>query len=374
MSSGVFNDSDKQHMARAIELAQHGWYSTTPNPRVGCVLVKDGVMIAEGWHERAGEAHAEAMALQRAGEQAKDCTAYVTLEPCSFVGRTPACSRSLVEAGVGRVVCAMRDPHPKVSGKGVAELIEAGIQVDEDLMHAEARALNPGYIKQQEHGLPYLRCKLAMSLDGRTAMASGDSQWITGREARKDVQDLRAQSCAVLTGINTILDDDARLNVRVEQLSKTASKQLGDRQPLRVVMDSSGRCPHSAALLATPGNVLVVVGKDAENPLPIAESKQVSVLHCDTARPEPAAVLKALAARNCNDILLEAGPTLAGAFLQQGLIDELIVYMAPKLLGSNARPLLHLPIELMHDSIELRLNSVRLIGDDLRIDCAPIYH
>lgn len=369
----MFSDSDKQHMARAIELAQRGWYSTTPNPRVGCVLVKDEVVIAEGWHERAGEAHAEAMALQKAGEHAKACTAYVTLEPCSFVGRTPACSRSLVEAGVRRVVCAMRDPHPKVSGKGIAELIEAGIQVDEDLLHAEARSLNPGYIRQQELGLPYLRCKVAMSLDGRTAMASGESQWITGTEARQDVQDLRAQSCAVLTGINTILDDDARLNVRAEQLSETASKQLGERQPLRVVMDSSGRCPQTAALLKAPGNVLVFVGKDAENPLPIADSKNVSVHYCDTARPEPAAVLRALAAQNCNDILLEAGPTLAGAFLQQGLIDELIVYMAPKLLGSNARPLLHLPIELMQDSIELRLNSVRLIGDDLRIDSAPIY-
>lgn len=361
-------------MARAITLAQRGWYSTTPNPRVGCVLVKDDVPIAEGWHERAGEAHAEAMALSKAGEQAKGCTAYVTLEPCSFVGRTPACSRSLVEAGVSRVVCAMRDPHAKVSGKGIAELIEAGIQVDEDLMLSEARALNPGYIKQQEHGLPYLRCKLGMSLDGRTAMASGESQWITGSDARQDVQQLRAQSCAVLTGINTILDDDARLNVRVEQLSETASKQLGERQPLRVVMDSSGRCPQSAALLKTPGNVLVIVGKDAENPLPIANLEELSVLHCDTARPEPAAVLRALAARHCNDILLEAGPTLAGAFLQQGLIDELIVYMAPKLLGSNARPLLHLPIERMQDSIELQLNSVRLIGDDLRIDCVPIYH
>lgn len=360
-------------MARAIELAQRGWYSTTPNPRVGCVLSKDGVLVAEGWHERAGEAHAEAMALQNAGANAKGCTAYVTLEPCSFVGRTPACSRSLLDAGVSRVVCAMRDPHPKVSGKGIAELIEAGIQVDEDLMHAEARALNPGYIKRQETGLPYVRCKLAMSLDGRTAMASGESQWITGSDARQDVQDLRAQSCAVLTGINTILDDDARLNVRAEQLSDTARRQLGARQPLRVVMDSTGRCPQSAALLSTPGNVLLVVGKDAEKALPISNLETVSVLRCDTTQPEPATVLRALAARDCNNILLETGPTLAGAFLQQGLIDELIVYMAPKLLGSNARPLLHLPIELMQDSIELRLNSVRLIGEDLRIDCAPIY-
>ncbi|MFK7732041.1 MAG: bifunctional diaminohydroxyphosphoribosylaminopyrimidine deaminase/5-amino-6-(5-phosphoribosylamino)uracil reductase RibD [Pseudomonadales bacterium] len=369
----MFSDSDKQNMARAIELAQRGWYSTTPNPRVGCVLTRDGVVVAEGWHERAGEAHAEAMALQKAGTHAKDCTAYVTLEPCSFVGRTPACSRSLVNAGVSRVVCAMRDPHPKVSGKGIAELIEAGIQVDEDLMRAEARALNPGYIKQQETGLPYVRCKLAMSLDGRTAMASGESQWITGNEARQDVQDLRAQSCAVLTGINTILDDDARLNVRAEQLSDTARTQLGSRQPLRVVMDSTGRCPQTAALLSTPGNVLLVVGKNTAD-LPISRSENVSVLSCDSIQPEPATVLRALAARDCNDILLEAGPTLAGAFLRQGLVDELIVYMAPKLLGSNARPLLDLPIELMQDSIQLNLNSVRLIGNDLRIDCTPNYH
>lgn len=368
------SDSDNQYMARAIELARRGWYSTTPNPRVGCVLSKDGVLIAEGWHERAGEAHAEAMALQKAGENAKGGTAYVTLEPCSFVGRTPACSRSLIDAGISRVVCAMRDPHPKVSGKGIAELIDAGVQVDEDLMQAEARALNPGYIKQQEQGLPYVRCKLAMSLDGRTAMASGESQWITGSEARRDVQNLRAQSCAVLTGINTVLDDDARLNVRAEQLSEAARTQLGQRQPLRVVMDSTGRCPQSAALLNTPGEVLLVVGKNVKTALSIADPEKVSVLNCDTAQPEPSAVLRALAARDCNDVLLEAGPTLAGAFMQQGLIDELIVYMAPKLLGSNARPLLHLPIELMQDSIELRLNSVRLIGDDLRIDCAPVYH
>ncbi len=370
----MFTDSDKHYMARAIELAQRGWYSTTPNPRVGCVLCKDDKLVAEGWHERAGEAHAEAMALQKAGKNAKGCTAYVTLEPCSFVGRTPACSRSLVEAGVSRVVCAMRDPHPKVSGKGIAELIEAGIQVDEDLMQAEARALNPGYIKQQEVGLPYVRCKLAMSLDGRTAMASGESQWITGAEARQDVQDLRAQSCAVLTGINTVLDDDARLNVRAEQLSEVARTQLGERQPLRVVMDSTGRCPQDAALLNSQGKILIAVGKDADKPLPIAGSENVSALHCDTQQPEPIAVLRALSAQDCNDILLEAGPTLAGAFLQQGLIDELIIYMAPKLLGSEARPLLHLPIDLMQDSIELRLNSVRLIGDDLRIDCSPLYH
>lgn len=361
-------------MARAVELARRGWYSTTPNPRVGCVLTKDEVPIAEGWHERAGEAHAEAMALQKAGANAQGCTAYVTLEPCSFVGRTPACSRSLIEAGISRVVCAMRDPHPKVSGKGIAELQAAGIVVDEGLMGADARALNPGYIKVQETGLPYVRCKLAMSLDGRTAMASGESQWITGVEARNDVQDLRAQSCAVLTGINTILDDDARLNVRAEALGETARAQLGERQPKRVVMDSVGRCPPGAALFSSAGDIVIALGRNASQ-LQFGSGDQAPhVLKFDTVQPEPAAVLRALLKLDCNEILLEAGPTLAGAFLQQGLIDELIVYMAPKLMGSEGRPLLQLPIQTMRDSIDLRLNSVRLIGNDVRIDCAPIYH
>lgn len=369
----MFSGPDKQYMARAIELAKRGWYSTTPNPRVGCVLSKNGIVIAEGWHERAGQAHAEAMALQKAGASAQGCTAYVTLEPCSFVGRTAACSRSLIEAGVHRVVCAMRDPHPKVSGNGIAALIGAGIVVDEDLMYEEARALNPGYIKRQETGLPYLRCKLAMSLDGRTAMASGESQWITGSDARRDVQDLRAQSCAVLTGINTVLDDDARLNVRVDELSDTARAQLGQRQPLRVVMDSAGRCPHDAALFASPGNVLVVVGSTAKTCQPASSNAVVELLGLETTQPEPAAALRALAARECNEVLLESGPTLAGVFLQHGLIDELIVYMAPKLLGSEARPLMHLPIQRMQDNVELRLNSVRMIGNDVRLDCAPIY-
>lgn len=366
----MFSEFDHQHMARAIELAKRGWYSTTPNPRVGCVLVKDDRVIAEGWHERAGEAHAEAMALQRAGEQALGSTAYVTLEPCSFVGRTPACANSLIQAGIAKVICAMRDPHSKVAGEGIAALQAAGIEVQVGLLGEQATKLNPGYIKRHTEGLPQVICKMAMSLDGRTAMASGESQWITGVEARTDVQRLRAESCAILTGINTVLADDPRLTVRPQELGAELASRIKDRQPLRLVFDSQARCPASAKILSAPGETVLAVGSDAQIS-PALQSSGVELLVAEQPLPEPRTVLEILARRGCNTVLLETGAVLAGRFLQQGLVDELVIYVAGKLMGSTARPLFDLPIETMAGSIAIDMHRVRLVGQDLRIDARP---
>lgn len=333
-------------MMLAIQLAQRGLYTTKPNPRVGCVIVKDHKIIAEGFHERAGEGHAEVNALRQLKNihDAKGATVYVTLEPCCHTGKTAPCTDALVNAGIARVVYGMQDPNPLVAGKGLQRLRENSIEVSGPLLEKECRALNPGFIKRMQSDLPFVRCKLAMSLDGRTAMANGESQWITGEAAREDVQQLRAQSCAIITGINTILKDDPALTVRSEQLPASAK----EKQPLRVVLDRQRRMPSQAKILQQPGETLLV--HDSDN------------LH---------SVLNMLADRQCNEVLIEAGATLAGAFVQQGLVDELVIYMAPTLLGSNARPLLQLPLEKMNQQVKLDITDMHKIGNDWKITAIP---
>jgi diaminohydroxyphosphoribosylaminopyrimidine deaminase / 5-amino-6-(5-phosphoribosylamino)uracil reductase len=362
--------SDSVHMARAQRLAERGLYTTMPNPRVGCVLVKDGEVLAEGWHRRAGEAHAEADALARAGASAQGATAYVTLEPCSHTGRTGPCCDALIAAGVNRVVFGMEDPNPKVAGRGLEKLRSAGIEVCGPLLEDEARALNPGFIKRMEQGRPLVRCKLAMSLDGRTAMASGESKWVTGRRSREDVQRLRARSCAIISGIETVLRDRAALTVRANELQLDDAEFIAQRQSLRVILDSRLRLPLDAPLLEHPGPILLVHAGAAD---PGGWPAQVETLALPGAnqRIDLSALLAELARRECNEVLVEAGAVLAGAFLARGLLDELIVYMAPKLLGSSARPLFDLPLEKMSGHLPLKIQDIRALGQDWRITACP---
>ena len=366
-------DCDQQYMRRAIELAYRGLYTTAPNPRVGCVLVRDGVVIGEGWYIRAGEGHAEVNAL-KAAVDASGATAYVTLEPCSHHGKTPPCCQGLINAGVARVVVGMEDPNPLVAGRGNQALRDAGIAVTVGVLEDEAKAINPGFIKRMVAGLPLVRCKLAMSLDGRTAMASGESQWITGPGARADVQRLRARSCAVLSGVDTVIDDDAALTVRAEQLAMANAEQITRRQPLRVVLDSSLRLPPSAKLLQQSGPVLIVAAQaDAARQQALEQAgAEVIYLPANDGKVDLPAVLKLLAERQCNEVLVEAGATLAGSFMQAGLIDELTVYMAPTLLGSDARPLLNLPLETMAQQQRLQITAITPVAEDWRIDAKPV--
>ena len=357
--------TDHKYIARALQLAERGLYSTDPNPRVGCVLVRDGVVVGEGWHERAGGPHAEINALQQAGAQAAGATAYVTLEPCSHHGRTPPCSTALIAAGVARVVAAMQDPNPRVAGSGLQALQQAGIDTASGVLGAAAEALNPGFVKRMRTGLPWVRCKLAMSLDGRTAMASGESQWITGPDARRDVHRLRARASAILTGIDTVLADDPALTVRLEEPAETAV-----RQPLRVVLDSRLRMPAAARLLGLPGETLLLTGvTQLEQHARLARAGvTLATLPLQAGRLDLAAVLRHLGELELNEIHVEAGATLCGALLRAGLLDELVVYMAPHLMGDAARGLFSLPgLEHMAQRLNLRVTDIRAVGDDWRI-------
>lgn len=366
--------SDQALMARAIRLAERGLYTTEPNPRVGCVLVRDGRIVGEGWHVRAGEGHAEVNALRQAGELARGATAYVTLEPCSHFGKTPPCADALVAAGVSRVVAAMQDPNPQVAGRGLQRLREAGVEVQCGLLEAEAGQLNPGFIKRMQQGLPWVRLKLAMSLDGRTAMASGESQWITGPQARADVQRLRARSGAIISGADSVLLDDSALTVRAAELglAPELAAQVAQRQPLRVLVDGRLRVPLDRRLFHEPGPVLVVcadaMGREAEYQRPQLE---LLPLPGQNARVDLPGLLAELARRGCNEVLVESGAALAGAFWQAGLVDELVVYMAPRLLGSNARPLLQLPFDAMAQAEDLQIIDLRALGRDWRITAHP---
>lgn len=354
--------ADYEYMARALRLAERGLYTTDPNPRVGCVLVRDGAIVGEGWHARAGEPHAEVHALRAAGARARGATAYVTLEPCCHHGRTPPCSDALIAAGVARVVVGLQDPNPRVAGGGLAQLEAAGIETRSGLLAAESEALNPGFVSRMRRGRPYVRCKLAMSLDGRTAMASGESKWITGEHARADVQRLRARSSAIVTGIGTVLADDPALTARLPEGVA--------RQPLRVVLDHALRTPPTARLLREPGATLVIGTSEAEAPREalLAAGAEIVLLNASQDRLAPAEVLEVLAAREINEVLLEGGATLAGAFLQSGLIDELVIYMAPALMGDGARGLFHLPgLERMDQKLALDVRDIRKVGVDWRI-------
>ncbi len=351
---------DSAWMARALQLAGRGMFTTTPNPRVGCVLVKDGQVIGEGWHAKAGEPHAEPLALRSAGGQTHGATAYVTLEPCSHHGRTPPCADALIAAGLARVVVAMQDPNPLVAGRGVAALRAAGIEVECGLMEAEARLLNIGFDKRMRQGLPWVRSKIAASLDGRTALANGASQWITGDAARRDVHVWRARSCAVLSGIDTVLADDAQLSVRHVETS---------RQPLRVVLDSHLRLS-PAARIFQGGYVLVVTATaDAERHAILQQAgATVVVLVDESGRVDLSATLRYLATIGCNEVLVEAGSTLNGALLKAGLVDELVLYFAPQLLGDMARGMAQLgELAALDERVGLVWQDVRQVGNDLRI-------
>ncbi len=364
--------NDHGWMARALRLARRGLYTTDPNPRVGCVLVDGGRVVGEGWHARAGEPHAEVHALRAAGERARGATAYVTLEPCSHHGRTPPCADALAEAGVARVVAAMTDPNPLVAGEGLERLRAVGIEVESGVLQAQAEALNPGFVSRMRRGRPWLRCKLAMSLDGRTAMASGESRWITGAAARADVQRLRARSSAILTGIGTVLADDPSLNVRLSADALYGVEPV--RQPLRVVLDTRLQMPASARLLGLEGETLVLTANQdvaARAALEAAGAEVVQVAARD-GRLDLRAVLALLAQREINEVLVESGPTLAGALLGAGLIDELVVYMAPHVMGDAARGLFRLPgLDRMADRIALEWADVRRVGTDLRLTLVP---
>ncbi|ROM16625.1 riboflavin biosynthesis protein RibD [Pseudomonas protegens] len=361
---------DAHYMARALELARKGCYSTHPNPRVGCVIVRDGQVVGEGWHVRAGEPHAEVHALRAAGELARGATAYVTLEPCSHHGRTPPCADALVNAGVARVVAAMQDPNPEVAGRGLQRLAQAGIDTHGGVLEGEARAINKGFLKRMEHGLPYVRVKLAMSLDGRTAMASGESQWITGPAARSAVQRLRAESSVVLTGADTVLADDARLTVRAAELGLDAEQTAlaMSRPPLRVLIDGRLRVPLDAPFFKT-GPALVATCAAVEEQY--ANGPECLIVPGPDGQVDLRRLLLELAARGVNEVLVEAGPRLAGAFAQQGLVDEYQIFVAGKFLGSSARPLLDWPLAQMSQAPLLKIIEMRAVGDDWRVTAIP---
>jgi len=371
-----WNPADRQWMSRALTLAARGLYTTEPNPRVGCVLVKGEQVVGEGWHVQAGEGHAEVNALAQAGEQARGATAYVTLEPCSHVGKTPPCADALIAAGVSRVVAAMQDPNPLVAGNGLQRLRDAGIEVTCGLLEEQARELNPGFIKRMQLGLPWVRVKLAMSLDGRTAMASGESKWITGPAARSDVQRLRARSGAVISGADSVLLDDSALTVRASELglSDEEASAAVQRQPLRVLIDSLRRVPLEQRFFRESGPTLVI-STSAEQAAESYQSigSELLALPGDDGKVDLPTVLRTLAERGCNEVLVEAGAALSGAFWRAGLVDELIVYMAPRLLGSQARPLMQLPFESMSEAMDVAVSDMRAIGQDWRITARPIF-
>ena len=365
--------TDELHMSHALALARKGLYTTDPNPRVGCVLVKDGEIVGEGWHQEAGAAHAEINALRNAGSNARGASAFVTLEPCCHVGHTGPCTHALIEAGVVRVVAAMKDPNPLVNGRGLGELARAGISVREGVLEATARALNPGFCSRMINNRPYIRCKSAMSLDARTAMASGESQWITSPDARRDVQRLRARSSAIMTGVGTVLADDPSLTVRTEDLGIVPLPTGDLRQPLRVVVDSKFRTPPGAKLLKIKGDTLIAgTGPiSASHELVNSGARLVSLRAID-GRTDLHALLALLANQRVNEVLVESGPTLSGAMLQAGLIDELVIYVAPKIMGDAARGLLTLPgLDRLDAAIEVDISDVRAIGRDWRVTAVP---
>jgi diaminohydroxyphosphoribosylaminopyrimidine deaminase / 5-amino-6-(5-phosphoribosylamino)uracil reductase len=377
----MFTDFDRTAMTRALELAERGLETTDPNPRVGCVIAQDGETVGEGWHERAGEPHAEVNALRAAGDKAAGATAYVTLEPCSHHGRTPPCVDALIAARLARVVFALEDPNPRVSGRGAGALRQAGIAVETGLMATEAAALNPGFLKRMRSGRPWIRVKLAMSLDGRTALANGVSQWITGPAAREDVQHWRARSSAVLTGIGTVLADDPRLDVRLPDPPSGRPR----RQPLRVVLDTNLRTPPDARLFGVGGNVLIITASPGDRVADGYAARHAQLMRRgalieqaaapgdpDTARLSLPDVLDRLGQREINELWVESGPRLAGELLRQRLVDELILYVAPKLLGPQARPLVELEEFRELDAAPgFDIVETRHIGEDVRLRLRP---
>ena len=356
----MLSAADRELMRQALALASRGLYTTTPNPRVGCVVVKDGTIVGSGWHERAGLPHAEALALKEAGERARGATLYLTLEPCSHHGRTPPCVDAIIPAGVRRVVAAMQDPNPKVAGAGFAKLRAAGIEVESGLMEEEARELNIGFVARMTRGRPWVRMKIAASLDGRTALANGRSRWITGEAARVDGHRWRARACAILTGHGTVREDDPQLNVRGVDTP---------RQPLKIVVDSRFETPVSARLLKD-GKTLIV-GAVSEKARIAALGKagaDTVIIPNDRGKVELLKLMEELARRELNEIHVEGGHKLNGSLLQAGVVDELLVYLAPSVIGDSGRGMFDLPelTELSQAGL-LRFDDVERIGEDVRI-------
>ncbi|MBI4989655.1 MAG: bifunctional diaminohydroxyphosphoribosylaminopyrimidine deaminase/5-amino-6-(5-phosphoribosylamino)uracil reductase RibD [Rhodocyclales bacterium] len=360
----TFSAADHEFMARALRLARKGLFTTTPNPRVGCVVVRDGAVVGEGWHERAGEAHAEIHALNAAAEASRGATVYVTLEPCSHHGRTPPCADALIAAGVVRVAVAMRDPNPQVGGNGLEKLRAAGIAYEDGLMEAEALELNIGFFSRMTRGRPWVRLKVAASLDGKTALNNGRSQWITGPEARRDGHAWRARACAILTGAGTVRDDDPRLTVRDVDT---------DRQPLRVVVDSHLETPPGARLLEG-GNALVAAATEDAGKIAVlrAAGAEVLVLPNPQGKVDLVRLLQVLAERGVNELHVEAGHKLNGSLLREGLVDELLMYFAPTLLGSG-REMFPLPeLTELSGRHDLKIVDLRRVGADIRILARPL--
>jgi len=367
----MFSDFDRFAMTRALELAARGLETTDPNPRVGCVVARRDRIIGEGWHRKAGEAHAEVAALSNVKEGTEGATVYVTLEPCSHHGRTPPCTDALIAARIARVVYAVGDPDPRVNGKGAEILQSAGIRVESGLMEADAIELNLGFLQRMQYGRPWVRLKLAMSLDGRTALANGTSQWITSEASRTDVQHWRARSSAILTAAGTILSDDPRLDVRLPPLEGDEPRL----QPLRVVLDSRLRTPPEARLFATGGAVVILTSENPDMSRVSAleeRGAQIETMPLEEGRIDLAATLQRLAELQANEVLVEAGQTLAGQLLGRSLIDEMLLYIAPKLLGPQARALVDMPrLDYLEHAPEFALEGVKKLGDDLCVRLRP---
>ncbi len=362
----IFTADDSACMARALRLAERGRYTAHPNPMVGCVIARDGHIVGEGWHAIAGESHAEVNALAAAGDNARGAVAYVTLEPCVHHGKTPPCVDALIEAGVGEVVAAMPDPFPEVGGRGLDKLERAGIEVRVGLMADAAEKINAGFLSRVRRGRPRVQLKVATSLDGAIAMQNGDSQWITGQEARADVQRLRGAAGAVLTGIGTVTADDPSLNVR------DAAVDTNGRQPVRVVLDSTLRMPVAARMLSLPGTTLLYCTEDGRRADLESAGAEVMVVAGDGERVSVDAVLGDLARREINDVLVEAGPRLCGSLLEQGQVDELVIYQAPHIMGSNTMRMFETPAWLaLDDRLALEIVDARRIGNDTRITALP---
>lgn len=369
--STQFTAQDRQFMQRALDLAAKGIYTTTPNPSVGCVLVKNGEIVGEGFHFKAGQPHAERVALAQAGEKAKGATAYVTLEPCSHYGRTPPCALGLIEAGVVKVIAAMQDPNPQVAGKGLSMLAEAGIESAVNLLNDSAEVLNKGFLKRMRTGSPFVQLKLAMSLDGRTAMASGESKWITGSHARSDVQKMRAKSSALLSTSATVLADDPSLNVRWDDFPEDLKQDYikeNLRQPVRVILDSQHRVQPNHRLFQTHSPVWLV-SSETRDLSDFPDFCEQIILPRENLLNE---LMLELGKRQINTLWVEAGANLAGSLIEQKLVDELIIYIAPKLLGDKARGLCQLPhLTQLAEAPLWQLNEFQQIGDDLKLTYTP---
>lgn len=361
-----FTPFDHQMMTRAIKLAQKGRFTTAPNPNVGCVISQGESIVGEGFHYRAGEPHAEVHALRMAGESSRGATAYVTLEPCSHYGRTPPCAEGLINAGVSKVICAMQDPNPQVSGRGIQMLRDAGIEVEVGLLEADAKALNPAFIKRMQTGMPFVQLKMAASMDGQTALANGKSQWITSKQARQNVQSYRAQAGAILSTSQTVIDDNASLTVRWNELPESVKEHYPEaelRQPARVILDRQNKLHPQLALYASHSPVLRVSEENAEVTVEVNQSGQLDL------RQTFATLAKT---HNINHIWVEAGATLAKSLLEEQLVDELVLYLAPKIMGSDGRGLFGaFGLTDMQQVLDLDITDCRLVGSDVRLVAVP---